>query len=45
MIKKIFVGMLVVFIAIAIASAGYKFGQYLAHSKSPALPENSASPV
>ncbi len=32
MTKKIFIGMLAVFILIGIATAGYKFGQYLAHT-------------
>jgi hypothetical protein len=43
MTKKIFIGMLAVFIVIAVASAGYKFGQYLAQSKAQASPESSSS--
>lgn len=42
MTKKIFIGMLAVFIAITIASAGYKFGQYLARSKAPTSSANSS---
>lgn len=45
MSRKILIGMAAVFILIAVASAGYKLGQYLAQGKAQAAPASTSSPA
>ena len=45
MAKKVVIGMFIVFVGIAVASAGYKFGRYLAQKDSPQEPHSSSAPA
>jgi hypothetical protein len=45
MMKKLLIGMLAVFMLVAIASLGYRFGQYLAKKDAPCAPATQESPA
>jgi hypothetical protein len=45
MAKNVVIGMVVVFVGIAVASAGYKFGRHLAQKGTHQAPHSSSAPA